>query len=409
LPNEAAWKSRHWTIRRKAMTLECDLAIVGGGIAGPALAAALADDGHRIVLIERSAEPLDTARGDHLQPVTCESLERWGVLDMMLAHGAEKRLGARWQTPDGQVVLDARVDNLPIAHPYFLYLNHEKISEVLLARAAQNPGFTVLRPGTARVIRDATAPGGHGLSVEHADGRISISARCIAIADGRASRNRKALEIEARSHNYANPLLVMFTPRTFDDPRNDVHVFLTSLGIISVVPRTGGQWKIGFPLAPAALAGWSKLTSAQLGRRLAELVPALEGVEPHVAGVYPVAMVNASRWTDGNCVLLGDACHALHPGRSQGMNVALRGVATLAQDLRDGGFPASSKVIPALLAEFEAEHRPPIDARLEDNHARGLEMDRMDADSVERTREALTAVASVPEKIHRYRMNAAGY
>ena len=33
----------------------------------------------------------------------------------------------------------------------------------------------------------------------------------------------------------------------------------------------------------------------------------------------------------------------------------------------------------------------------------------MDADSVERTREALTAVASVPEKIHRYRMNAAGY
>jgi len=36
-------------------TLDCDLAIVGGGIAGPALAAALADDGYRIVLIERSS------------------------------------------------------------------------------------------------------------------------------------------------------------------------------------------------------------------------------------------------------------------------------------------------------------------------------------------------------------------
>jgi 2-polyprenyl-6-methoxyphenol hydroxylase-like FAD-dependent oxidoreductase len=125
--------------------------------------------------------------------------------------------------------------------------------------------------------------------------------------------------------------------------------------------------------------------------------------------VYPVAMVNASRWTDGNCVLLGDACHALHPGRSQGMNVALRGVANLAERLRDGGFPASAEAIPALLAEFEAEHRPPIDARLEDNHARGLEMDRMDAASVKRTREALTEVAASPEKTLRYCMNAAGY
>jgi len=392
-----------------ASTLECDLAIVGGGIAGPAMAAALADDGYRIILIERSAEPLDTARGDHLQPITCESLERWGVLDMMLAHGAERRLGARWQMPDGQVVLNVRVDTLPIPHPYFLYLNHEKISEVLLARATQNPGFTLLRPGTARVVRDAVAPGQHGLSVNHTDGPIAINARCIAIADGRVSRGRKALGIEARSHNYENPLLTMFAPRTFDDPRNNVHVFLTAIGFISVIPRTGGQWKIGFPLAPAALNDWTNLTSAELGRRLTELVPKLDGIMPRVAGVYPVAMVNASRWTDGNCVLLGDACHALHPGRSQGMNVAMRAVTMLTDRLRDGGFPTSAEAIPALLTEFEAETRPPIDARLEDNHARGLEMDRMDAASVERTREALADVAASPEKTLRYCMNAAGY
>jgi 2-polyprenyl-6-methoxyphenol hydroxylase-like FAD-dependent oxidoreductase len=390
-------------------TLDCDLAIVGGGIAGPALAAALADDGFRIVLIERSSEPLDTARGDHLQPVTCESLERWGVLEMMMVRGAERRLGARWQTPGGQVVLEVRVDNLPIPHPYFLYLNHELISEVLLARAAQNSGFTILRPGTARIVRDGIASGQHGLSVDHADGRTAVNARCIAIADGRASRSRKALDIETRSHNYENPLLVLFAPRTFDDPRNDVYVFLTSSGFISVVPRTGGQWKIGFPLARAALNDWTNSTPAELGRRLANLVPALDGIAPRVAGVYPVAMVNASRWTDGNCVLLGDACHALHPGRSQGMNVALRGVASLAERLRDGGFPAATGSVPALLAEFEAQHRPPIEARLEDNHARGLEMDRMDAAGVERTGAALALVATSPEKIHRYCMDAAGY
>ena len=71
--------------------LECDLAIVGGGIAGPALAAALADSGYRIILIERNADSLDTARGDHLQPLTCEWLARWDVLDLMFARGAERR------------------------------------------------------------------------------------------------------------------------------------------------------------------------------------------------------------------------------------------------------------------------------------------------------------------------------
>ncbi len=70
--------------------LDCDLAIVGGSIAGPALA----DDGYRIVLIERRAEPLDTARGDHLQPITCEWLKRWGVLDAMWARGAERMRNA---------------------------------------------------------------------------------------------------------------------------------------------------------------------------------------------------------------------------------------------------------------------------------------------------------------------------
>ncbi|MFW2403919.1 MAG: FAD-dependent oxidoreductase [Gammaproteobacteria bacterium] len=384
-----------------------DLAIVGGGIAGPALAAAVANAGYRTVLIERSSEPLDTARGDHLQPISCAALESWGVLEKMFARGAEKRLGSRWQMPNGELVLDARIDDLEIPHPYYLYLNHELISEVLLEHAATNPNFTLLRPATARIARDATGPGAHALTVERAGETLSVNAQCIAVADGRSSRIRKTLGIEARVHNYENPLLTMFAERTFDDPRNDVHVFLTETGIVSVIPRTGGQWKIGFPAARKELGQWSDASPAERGRRLTELVPRLDGIEPHSASVYPVAMVNAETWIDGNCVLLGDACHALHPGRSQGMNVALRSVAHLAKTLADGGFPDAD--IAAQLSAFEAAIKPPIDARLEDNHARGLAMDGMNAASVERMHKAMAALAASPEKRHAYCMDAAGY
>jgi 2-polyprenyl-6-methoxyphenol hydroxylase-like FAD-dependent oxidoreductase len=356
--------------------VDCDLAIVGGGIAGPALAAALADHSYRIVLIERSAEPLDTARGDHLQPAACAWLERWGVLDMLFKRGAERRCGARWQTPDGQLVLNVSVDDLDIPHPYFLYLNHELISEVLLGKASANPGFSILRPATAHVVRDADAPGQHGLLVNHAGGQVHVNAHCIVIADGRASPGRKALGIETRIHNYANPLLVL---------------------------------KIGFPLGREQLADWTDSTPEELARRLTQMVPLLDGIKPQVAGVYPVAMVNAARWADGNCVLLGDACHALHPGRSQGMNVALRGVSMLAALLGSSDFPRSPPAVPRLLSDFEAQHKGPIDARLEANHARGLEMDQLDTAGVERTRKALSEVAASKENTHGYCMRAAGY
>jgi len=384
-----------------------DLAIVGGGIAGPALAAAVADAGYRTVLVERSAEPLDTARGDHLQPITCELLERWNVLQAMFARGAERRLGSRWQLPDGELILDAPVDELPIPHPYYIYLHHELISEVLLRAAARNPDFTLLRPATARIVRDAESPGRHTLTIESAVGPGTLTARCIAIADGRASRNRKALGIEARMHHYENPLLTLFAKRTFADPRNDVHVYLTDAGIVSVIPRIRGEWKIGFPLPRERLSRWTSASPEALGRMLTELVPALTGIVPRVAGVYPVAMVNAARWVDGNCVLLGDACHSLHPGRSQGMNVALRGVARLAELMQQSGFPTGDTM--GLLGAFEADLKPPIDARLEDNHARGLDMDRMGSASVARMRSAMQRVAASPNARRRYCMTSAGY
>ena len=46
-----------------------DIAIVGAGIAGSALSAALADSGLSIVVLDKRTNSLDTARGDAIQPV----------------------------------------------------------------------------------------------------------------------------------------------------------------------------------------------------------------------------------------------------------------------------------------------------------------------------------------------------
>jgi 2-polyprenyl-6-methoxyphenol hydroxylase-like FAD-dependent oxidoreductase len=145
---------------------------------------------------------------------------------------------------------------------------------------------------------------------------------------------------------------------------------------------------------------------------MAEIAPALAGIEPQVAGIYPVAMVNAARWVKDNVVLLGDACHALHPGRSQGMNVALRTVERLSELLHAPGgatVPGDPRRLGELLEEFESGLKPAIDARLAENHAWGLEMDRMETPAVALIERSLSAIAADPEKRRVYCMGAAGY
>lgn len=382
-----------------------DVVIVGGGIAGPALACALAPTGASILLVERDPAPPDTARGDHLQPRACEWLAEWGVLDTLLELGAERRLGSRYLDPDGALVLHAPVDQLDIPYPWYLYLNHELISAGLLAGAARNPGFELRRPATARLVR-----GGEDFAVEltGADGDGLVRARLVVAADGRQSRLRRAAGIPAASYAYRNPMLTLMAPRTIADPRNEVRAYFSAAGVLSVIPRTGGGWKLGLPVPPADLPAYRRAQPQELGARLSAWVPELAGVQPVVCGVYPVARIEAARWWERNLVLLGDARHALHPGRSQGMNLALRGVHHLAGLLAAGGLASAAALREALQAHAAAL-QPAVAARLADNHARGLEMDRLDPAETQAMRDRLAAVAADADRCRAYCRTAAGY
>jgi len=117
------------------MSINTDILIIGGGVAGSALACGLRHKGYRVVLIEKSNKPQDTARGDHLQPYVCEILDKWGVLDHFFQAGAEKRGGSLWYDRKGTEIMNANVSKLNIPHPYFLYLNHENIHEIWIQKS----------------------------------------------------------------------------------------------------------------------------------------------------------------------------------------------------------------------------------------------------------------------------------
>jgi glycine/D-amino acid oxidase-like deaminating enzyme len=49
------------------MKMFADILIIGGGVSGSAMGAALVNSGHRVICIDQgTGGPLDTSRGDHI-------------------------------------------------------------------------------------------------------------------------------------------------------------------------------------------------------------------------------------------------------------------------------------------------------------------------------------------------------
>ena len=400
-------------------TISCDILIVGAGIAGSAFAAAIRTAGYSVVQVEMSDAPLDTARGDHLQCVVVEQLDAWGMLPAFWAAGAEKRHGARYVTPTGELLMYAPHAGLPIPHPYYLYVNHETIASTFLTLASENPSYTRFAPARARQFeRDAT--GITALTIRLADSvpapagyepgqDIVIRPKIVIGADGRSSRVRDVMEFSAVSHDYDSPLVVLFGPRLSPDPSNEVKVFMSAHGACSRIPRTGGMWKVGLPIQKSEIAFWKTATMRMRQSALAQRAPELDGFAAELGGFYPVKLINTAQWARGNTVLLGDACHAMHPARGQGMNVAIRCIARLIDLLPDPADLADAETVAKRLRAFEAGTKPAVDKVLAENHARGEQMDSLDAGVVAATSQAMQKIAEDPELLRRYRMQSAGY
>ena len=65
-----------------------DAIVVGARCAGSPTAMLLARRGHRVLLVDRATFPSDTASTHLIHPPGVASLERWGLLDPVIATGS---------------------------------------------------------------------------------------------------------------------------------------------------------------------------------------------------------------------------------------------------------------------------------------------------------------------------------
>ena len=385
---------------------QVDVAIIGAGIAGSALATALTSNGFSVRLIDRSDQPLDTARGDHIQPAMAPVLSRWGIWDSLLLAGGEKRFGTRWFDASHEHIVTIPVPEHKDCAPWFLFLNHEDIGRVLLDRAIANGARCTLGAKHWSLTR---AQACWHLSWESSQGTEEISCTLLIGADGTGSSVRSRLDIDIQRHRYHHPIAVLYGKQRTVPEKRTLDVHLTENRMLSLIPRTGGGTKIGFPIAVEELTLWRDAPESQLHDQLRQWCPTLDFETLTFGALYPpVSQQSEAYEGEGAAVLMGDARHAMHPARSMGMNTCFRVADQLANMIAELSPGFSERQVLPILQQFDRQFARDLAPILSDNHAAGLQMDTIAGDGFAGLTGQLRAASSRANVLEAMGLKAAG-
>lgn len=174
-----------------------DVAIVGARVAGAATALLLARAGHDVLVLDRDEPGTDTLSTHALMRPAVLQLDRWGLLEEVIAAGTP---------PQRQVVFHYDGERVTVDVSRALYAPRRTVLDPILVGAARRAGADVrfgvdvrdtIADHTGRVVgvttRSASGPDHHLARVTvGADGRRSRIARAVDAPITRAGRHRAA-------------------------------------------------------------------------------------------------------------------------------------------------------------------------------------------------------------------------
>ncbi len=314
------------------MTFDHDVAIVGWGPVGQALAILLAQRGWRVGVYEKQPHAYPLPRAVHFDHEVGRILQACGVADRIRGR-TEPTDVYEWRNAAGATLLrfasgPAGLSGWPDGNMFA----QPELEAILDARARSLPGVVVAR-GTEAVDLAETADGVR-LGCASADGtRRAVTARFVVGCDGANSFVRTALGAAV----------------------SDLGFFFDWL-IVDVVPHVPAVWRpiniqVCDPARPTTLVSggpgrrrWEfmRLPGEDLDalnreetawKLLApwDVTPANARLERHVVYRFQARWVD--EWRKGRVLLAGDAAHQMPPFAGQGMCAGLRDAANLAWKL----------------------------------------------------------------------------
>ncbi|MGD8167100.1 FAD-dependent oxidoreductase [Herbiconiux sp. P16] len=315
-----------------------DVAVVGAGPAGLFLAAALAQRGIDVVVLERRGGPRLHSRAIGIHPPSLAALDRLGVLEPVLAAGV--RIDRGILRIDGSVVAELAFGGVPEPFPFVVSLPQVATERILRSQLAVRAP-DALRGGV-QVERFERRARGIGVLGHTARGdELRVEARLVIGADGPLSTVRAAARIRDTVYPYPYRY-VMGDVIDGTDEGSVAVLHLHPKGIVESFPLPGGRrrWVTHLPSVIAspdgALPDSGETNDPAVAAELARLILERTGIatDPRTStmtSVFGVRRRTVPRMGDGRMLLIGDAAHEVSPIGGQGMNLGWLDASALAE------------------------------------------------------------------------------
>jgi 2-octaprenyl-6-methoxyphenol hydroxylase len=335
---------------------ETDVLIIGGGMVGMTLAAALAGAGVRVVVIDAQPARLRTAPAFDGRVSAIAA----GSKAMLAAIGVWPRLEA-----EAEPILDIRVSD---GHsPLFLHYDHRDLGDGPLGHMVENrhlrqallahlAGLESARLIDGRKVVSLDRDGARAAARLN-DGRI-VRAPLAVATDGSGSPTRRGAGIGITQWRYPQTGIVT-TVAHARPHRGIAQEHFLPAGPFAILPMAGRRssivWTERTALAQRLVALDEAAFSAELALRFGDYLGKLRPVGPRFS--YPLALLHADSYVAPRLALAGDAAHAMHPIAGQGLNMGLRDVAALAEVAVDGIRLGLDPGSPAVLEKYQRWRR----------------------------------------------------
>ena len=315
-----------------------DVIILGGGLVGLALAAALDASGLTSIVIdpadpEARKDATFDGRTSALSSSSKRMFDTIGISEHFPVAGCPiRRIEVADGLQPGGLAFDPGEDDEPLG-----WMNENRhLHAALLSRARAGKNIE-LKWGSRPQSVDR---GDFGVTVR-LDGGSEVGAPLLVAAEGRNSPMREAAGIRVARWKYDHSAIV--STLRHERPHGNVayEIFYPS-GPFALLPMTddeGGHrsaivWSVKADDAPGFLSLSDEDFAAEAESAMGGFLGKISLLAPR--STYPLGFHHAARITDHRMALVGDAAHGIHPIAGQGVNLGYRDAAALAQVLVEG-------------------------------------------------------------------------
>jgi len=308
-----------------------DIAIAGGGLTG--CLAALVMQGRfpqaKIVLIDQqNGTPQQDPRGLALALRTQQVLAEYGVWQGELAKSpAIQHIHVSDANSPGSTMLHAEQEGIDaLGYVAMAGLLQQELSNAC-ARANVTGSFEHLQgTAVASLAAEDTA-----MQLKLTNGQ-ELAAKLLVVAEGLNSPTRAMLGVQMQREDYEQ-VAVAARIEYAQQHGNVAYERFTAEGPAALLPQGSRHAALVWCMHPERAAALQQQNDADRTRAVQDIFGAAPGriVNCEYQATFPLQLAMAERFIGHRSVIIGNACHTLHPVAGQGYNLGVRDILDLAK------------------------------------------------------------------------------